>query len=270
MNEKKSNIAILTDFGFDDIYVGLMKSVIWNIIPECNIVDLAHAIESFNIKQAAFIISKVYMYFPPNTVFLCVVDPGVGTSRKPIVLKSEDRYFVGPDNGIFSYLFDKIDFDKIIELTNTKYYLDNKSNTFQGRDIFAPIAAFVSKGNNINDFGNELDINYLKRADEPKFEIEFLSDNELSITGESLYFDKYGNLISSIEYSRIENLKLNKIIIGNYEANDIKSCYSDVDLGEFLCYVGSLGNLEFGLRNSNLQKSLNENYDNCVKLYFTK
>lgn len=270
MTTDKVNIAILTDFGLDDIYLGLMKAVILKVNPDANIIDISHAVESYNIKQAAFIISKVVNYFPQNTVFLCVVDPGVGSERRPLIIHTDKYYFVGPDNGLFSYILNNNKSAKAIEITNNDYFLKDCSSTFHGRDVFAPVAAHLSLNDDVEIFGKLISNSLLKRIDEPKFNINFLDNDELEIVGEVLYSDKYGNLISSIEYDKIKNLKIKKIIVENFETSCILKNYTNVEIGKFLCYVGSLGNIEFALRNGNLKEKLSTSFDSNVKFYFTK
>ncbi|RLE51072.1 MAG: hypothetical protein DRJ21_00870, partial [Candidatus Methanomethylicota archaeon] len=139
---KRDIIAILTDFGLRDPYVAIMKGVILSIAPHVKIIDITHEVEKFNVKQGAFILASVVRYFPRNTIYLCVVDPGVGTKRRPIIVETNRSTFVGPDNGILMLAAHSEGILRVIEIRNPKYMLKGRSSTFHGRDIFAPAAAY--------------------------------------------------------------------------------------------------------------------------------
>ena len=250
-------IVLITDFGNSDIYVGIMKGVIKNINPNADIIDLTNDIYSQNIKQAAFLLEKSYHYFPENTVFLSIVDPGVGSNRKAILVKTENYYFIAPDNGILTYVLKNQKIKKIIELTNSNYFLKEISTTFHGRDIFAPVAAYLDINININEFGNELKIEELVHIEKPLFE----KINPYSFKAEVLHIDKFGNIITSIDKSnlKIENIELSKL---NLEINGMKinkklNYYSQTDEKVLFVYFGSFSNLEIAIKNSNASNFLN-------------
>ncbi|PJF20688.1 MAG: hypothetical protein CUN56_14900, partial [Phototrophicales bacterium] len=140
-------VALLTDFGLEDIYVGVMKGVIASIAPDVQIVDITHSIRPQNVREGAFALMNSYHYFPPGTTFCVVVDPGVGSKRLPIAVKTADYQFIAPDNGVLSYTLSRIGADyEIVTLENPAYQRDHVSHTFHGRDIFSPAAAYIARG----------------------------------------------------------------------------------------------------------------------------
>ncbi len=185
-------IALLTDFGTKDGFVGAVKGVIKSINLDADIVDISHEIDSFNILEASIVLNAVYRYFPKKTIFVSVVDPGVGTERKAIIVETENYYFIAPDNGLLTLPLRKEKVLKIISIENPKYILNRNTETFHGRDIFAPAAAYLSLGIPVTDFGKELD-DY-KKIDFPKVKKE-----KNMLIGEIIKFDKFGNGITNIE-----------------------------------------------------------------------
>ena len=186
-----SIIALLTDFGLKDGFVGSMKGVILSINPEAKIVDISHEIESFSIIEGSIVLNATYRYFPKGTIFVSVVDPGVGTERKFIIVKTKDYFFVCPDNGLLTLVLKKEKIKKIIEIKNKEFFLESDTNTFHGRDIFAPIAAYLSKGIKPEKFGDG--IKNIKTND--IFEPKVLDGR---IIGKIIKFDKFGNAITNI------------------------------------------------------------------------
>lgn len=182
-------IALLTDFGLKDGFVGSMKGVILSINPNLKIIDISHDITSFDILEASIILNATYKYFPKDTIFVAVVDPGVGTERKPIAVKTTDYYFIAPDNGLLTLPLKNQKIEKIIHIKN--YTLKTDINTFHGRDLFAPASAYLSKGVKIEDLGEE--IKDYKKID--SFD-PFVEENK--IIGKILMFDKFGNAITNI------------------------------------------------------------------------
>jgi len=153
-----SLIVLMSDFGVEDNYVGVMKGVMKNINPDADIIDLNHNIEPQNIKQAGFCLSGSYKFFPKGTIFVCVVDPGVGSERKIILLKTKKHYFIAPDNSIISDVVKNEKVEKITWVNNGKYFLTPVSNTFHSRDIFSPVSGWLSLGTDINKFGPAITI----------------------------------------------------------------------------------------------------------------
>ncbi len=235
-------ITLLTDFGYSDPFVGQMKGVILSINPSVKIVDITHNIERHNIEEAAYVLYSSYKYFPSGTIHVAVVDPEVGSKRKAIVAQIDDHYFLSPDNGTISYLIRDNNF-KAFEIENLKYLLKKKSPTFQGRDLFAPAAALLSKGIRIEDFGKAL-------IEVKKFSIPepiIVKEREaLKILGQVVHIDQFGNLITNI---RIEKGKPTKAILKGLSlpfvnfyseaANKPAALINSDDLVEIFLYKGN-------------------------------
>lgn len=184
-------IALLTDFGNRDPFVGMLKGAILRVAPETEIVDLTHDVASFDIRSAAFILERSLSHFPEGTVFLCVVDPGVGSDRKIIAAQAQGRYFVAPDNGLLTYALSSAEQRELVDVTNTKYFAAEVSQTFHGRDIMAPVAAHLSRGVALSEFGPAL-------GEYITLKIPNLLRKDHCVIGEILHVDKFGNLISNI------------------------------------------------------------------------
>ncbi len=226
-------ITITTDFGLSDHYVGSMKGVILDINPECNIIDITHEIPKYDVTKTALLIRNFYKYFPKNSIHVVVVDPGVGSERKPIAVESEHGVFVGPDNGVFTFIVG--DGAKVFEITNEEYMLEDISSTFHGRDIFAPTSAHLSLGVDIGKVGQELLLPYLLDFNKPQ-----IGDNE--IIGEVIYEDSFGNLITNIPAELI--VDISKITIDGRIIDTVASSYSDSAKRELVAIIGSSGFLE--------------------------
>jgi len=183
-------IAILTDFGLSDHFVGVLKGVILSISPDAIPLDVTHEIPPGDIQRAAVTLWQSKPYFPAGTIFLCVVDPGVGSARSAIIVESGQNYYIGPDNGIFSYILEAG--YRVHEITNTDFFLPNPSKTFHGRDIFAPVAAHVSLGIEPSNLGQVLH-NIIRNPDPL---MEYYTQN--IIRGQILHADRFGNLLTSL------------------------------------------------------------------------
>ena len=186
-------ITLTTDFGNDDPFDGVMKGVILNICPYANIVDLTHNISPQDIFQANFLLHSCYKYFPQKTIHVCVVDPGVGSLRKPILIESKNYFFIGPDNGLFTSILEKEEIKSVFELTKKKYWLKKVSQTFHGRDIFAPVSAYLAKGIKPHQCGKKI-----KKEDLVTLPLNKVVKTEFSRKGIVQYIDHFGNLITNI------------------------------------------------------------------------
>ncbi len=249
MLKKQSIITLITDFGLQDGYVGVMKGAMANINLSANVIDISNNIEPQNIFQAAYVLNSSYAYFPKGTIHVVVVDPGVGSDRKIICLKTDDYLFLAPDNGVLSFVTAKEESPSIREVTNGKFFLPLISNTFHGRDIFAPVAAHLSKGINYKELGERVE--KINQIDLPK---PILSpDREL--TAEILYVDSFGNLITNVNREIIDRMKLEServsITMGRRRINGICSSYTDVGDNEALAIFGSSGYLEISVNRGN-------------------
>ncbi len=159
-----SNIVLITDFGLSE-YVGQIKGTIYKINPQVNIIDLTHNISKFNIIEAGYILFNSIEYFDEQSIFLTIVDPGVGTNRLPIIIQTKQNIYIGPNNGLFTLIIDKLDIIRIVKILNPFYLNKIISNTFHGRNIFAPISAHISKGIRITDLGSEINISEIIRLE---------------------------------------------------------------------------------------------------------
>lgn len=244
-------ITLTTDFGVQDHYVGVLKAVILSIAPEMRMIDISHEIPPQDIMAGAWVVRNSAMLFPPNSVHLVVVDPGVGTSRKPIALQIEDQFFVGPDNGIFSLIADQYE-HHAVELTNPDFWRPNPSKTFHGRDIFAPVAAHLAKGTDIHELGEPLESLETYRWAVP------ISDKD-GVQGWIVHIDRFGNLVTNIPKEMIDeagegaNLK---IYVGNTILDRLVETFGDVTEGEPAAYIGSSGMLEIAINKGDAHEML--------------
>jgi len=191
-----------TDFGYDGPFAGVMKGVIYTINPHVNIVDLTHNISPQNIQEAAFTIGMNYQYFPKGSVHLVVVDPGVGSGRRPLLVVADEHYFIGPDNGVFSYLYKLAARDlRVIHITSEHLFLKKDSPTFQGRDVFSPCAAWLTTGLGVDKFGEAVtDYHFIDLPSPVKL-------NDLTLQGEVIFIDRFGNAVINIKKTDIADLQ---------------------------------------------------------------
>lgn len=246
-------IILLTDFGTKDPYVGMMKGVIGKISSRTKIIDLTHAIEPQNIRQASFILRTAFEYFSHGSIFVVVVDPGVGSQRKPIAIETEHYVFIGPDNGVLTYALDKQRlFIDAVDLNNKDLHLKKKSHTFHGRDIFAPAAAYIANNIPLRNLGSTLDTNDLIRIPELRYE-----ESKKKIIGEIVHFDNYGNIITSIPTSSVKERHVKSMNINELAITELHDTFVDVKESEYVAYPGSGGYIEIAIRNGNAKESLN-------------
>jgi len=239
-------IALLTDFGLEGNFVGVIKGVIYSINPKVRIVDITHSISAQNIKEGAFYILTSYRYFPENTIFVVIVDPGVGSRRRIILVKSQNYYFIAPDNGILSWVLKEQEIEKVVEVTQKKYFLKPVSSTFHGRDIFAPVAAHLSRGISINEFGKEI-----KEVINIPFPEPIVKKEE--IKGRVLLTDRFGNAITNLSLKRFSFLKDESFILKIKTAEVVKVCefYSQGKAEEPFLIPGSSGFWEISISEGN-------------------
>ncbi len=249
----KRVITLITDFGDESGYVGVMKGVILTINPDCQIIDITHKISPQAIEEAAFLLNNSCSYFPELSIHVVVVDPGVGSERKLILVETDKHWFVGPDNGVFSFVFSMEGFKNVWEITNKSYFLPEVSYTFHGRDIFAPVAAHLSLGVPAGELGKELRKFVVLKDLEPKLKTGV-------IKAKVIYIDHFGNLISNISkdlFGRFVADKPFKISVGGKMIQKLSLSYTDTGDGEFLALFGSSQWLEISVKNGNCQKELN-------------
>jgi len=191
-------ITLLTDFGDQDSFVASMKGVILSINPQASFVDLSHQVPPHSVEDAAYLLNSCYRYFPEGAVHVAVVDPGVGSARRPLLVKTASYYFLGPDNGLFSYVLEDEDDVEVREIENPKYRLKSVGHTFDGRDLFAPSAAWLSKGVPASSFGRVIHDPIRLSIVEPKRQ-----GNRL--VGRIEHVDRFGNLISNLTLQHLED-----------------------------------------------------------------
>jgi len=244
--EKLDNqiIGLITDFGDrGQHYVASMKGVILSINPKANIIDIAHNITPFSIIEAAYIIKSTYSLYPKNTIFIIVVDPGVGSNREIILIRTKSGYFfIGPNNGIFTNVFDSSELSKCIHIKNEQYFNIPVSKTFHGRDIMAPIGAYITKGVNIDKFGSKFPVTKLINF---PIELKKISDNKIRCTIQ--YIDDFGNLITNIKGNYVifkEDTEM-AIRTGDQKIRGkFVKFFEEVFVNSLLFIVGSSGFLE--------------------------
>jgi S-adenosyl-L-methionine hydrolase (adenosine-forming) len=255
MNERTGKIITLTtDFGLDNWFVGTMKGVIKSINPDAEIVDITHGVRRYNFREGAFALLNSYRYFPAGTVHLAVIDPEVGTTRRAIAVRSKRYYFVAPDNGVLSYSLNQEEDIRIVSIENPRYMLEQISTTFHGRDIFAPAAAHLSLGVEINEFGPTITDPVMFGKSVPA------KIGERELIGHIVYIDHFGNCITDIAEKHIEDISDKgvasriKIKIRDREIRRLSSTYSDGKENELICLFGSSGYLEFSVNRGNANK----------------
>ena len=255
---KSPLITLLTDFGTRDTFVGVMKGVILSICPTAQLVDLSHEVPPQSILTGAFLLKSSLEYFPKGTVHLAVVDPGVGSARKAIAVKSRGRYFVGPDNGFFSAALKDWGIDEMVELTAAKYQLPNPGSTFHGRDVFAPVAAHLAKGAAFAKLGRKINHWVWREISKPYKTPE-------GWAGEVLWVDRFGNLITNLEMKHLPKpfrLKVGKTVVLNLATH-----YAEAKRGALTALLGSSGHLEISINGGNAAQKLGAGIGGAVSLY---
>jgi S-adenosylmethionine hydrolase len=263
-------LTLLTDFGLRDNYVGVMKGVIAGINPHLQIIDLSHEIPPQNIAQARFALMTAFPYFPPGTVYVAVVDPGVGATRRAIALAvgkqpaSPTGFLVGPDNGLFSGVFTQEPVIAAVELTHSQYWrTPNPSFTFHGRDIFAPVGAHLANGMSLEALGNAIAPDSLVRLNIPD-PLTQVRDDGVWITGTIQAIDHFGNLITTIPAEKVVE-KIWSLWLDDLEVPG-GNTYSDRALGEVLALLGSHGWVEIAVNGGNAQAKLGLNWGSRVSV----
>ena len=243
-----SIVTLTTDFGLSDHFAGVMKGVILGICPNAQIVDITHECRPYDISEAAFTIAQAYRYFPPKTVHVVVVDPGVGTARRPILVEAAGQYFVGPDNGVFSFILSR-EKHKVRVITNQKYLLHPVSHTFHGRDVFAPVAAHLAKGISPSRIGKIID-DYLQ----PK-----------PARGTVLKIDRFGNIITDFLASDFPRGRF-ALLIARRKVTRFATSYAQFGPGELFAIAGSSGYIEISAGQASAAKLLGVSPGVAVKL----
>lgn len=263
MSRSNNIITLITDFGASDIFVGIMKGVILGINPKAKIIDITHEIKPQDVIGGGFLLGSAYRYFPAGAVHLSVVDPGVGSERRAVAVETEHYYFVTPDNGFLSYILAEEPVRKAVELSNADYFLPEISDTFHGRDIFAPVAAHISRGVPVANLGHEL-------TDLVQFPIQTPQISADRIIAHVIYIDRFGNLITNISQPVFAEARGERdfiIAIKERQINQIKRAYAEVPVGELIGIFSSFGHLEIAINGGNAAKILGVEKGAAVEIY---
>jgi len=253
---RKQVVTLITDFGHADHFVGVMKGVIRGINPDVEIVDVCHQVNSYDIFDAAFILAQSYRFFPTDTIHLVVVDPGVGTARRPLLARTIEQKFVAPDNGVLSLVYEREESIEVRHITSDHYFLNPVSHTFHARDVFAPVVGWLSRGLEADKFGEPI-TDYAKFVSpKPKRVSDQL------VKGVVLRVDKFGNIITNLTPDDLPALFSEspppfKILIGQQEITKLSLSYSSGKPSEIFAIVGSSGYLEICTNRGSAAKTLN-------------
>jgi hypothetical protein len=279
MPARRPIITLLTDFGERDDYVGAMKGVILSIAPEAQLVDISHQIEPQNIREAATILDSVYRFYPSHTVHMVVVDPGVGSARLPIALRTAYGIFVAPDNGVLTPVYSKDPDDSVlVALENTEYWLPDRTNTFHGRDVFSPVAAHLANGVPLEKMGPRITGPIMLIV--PELEI-----TPTLIRGEVTRIDHFGNALTNIiplrwlDSASVELAPIGKqpilldavrcrVTCGWHSVSGLHQNYSTVSIGQPVAVIGSSQELEIAINQGNASEKFDIKVGSPVTLQF--
>jgi len=246
--------TLLSDFGLKDPYVAEMKAVILSICPQARLVDISHEVEKFNIRMGAFVLASATPYFPKDTIHVAVVDPGVGTKRRAILVEANDAFFVGPDNGLLMLAAERHGIRHVYEITNRRYMLSRVSRTFHGRDMFAPAAAHLAKGGcKPSDFGSEIHDYVVPKFAKPRL-------TKKALLGEVLHIDDFGNIVTNISKAEFEKTGKREGATFHFRLRDrivkLRFCstYGEAAVGKSLALIGSHDFLEISTNQRNASK----------------
>lgn len=246
-------VTLTTDYGNNDHLVGVMKGVIYKINPDVHIVDICHNVMPFDVLDGALTIGQAYSHFPPKTIHLVVIDPGVGSQRRPVLVIGDQHYFIAPDNGVLSMVYEREQKVLVRHITAEHYFLNPISNTFHGRDIFAPVAAWLSKNWQTPSFGDEISDFVRFSLPKPKLDGNILK-------GVVLKVDNFGNLITNFTPEDVPQVLAGasfKITVGSREIDRLAETYSQGAPGEVLAIIGSSGFLEIAVNKGSATRALN-------------
>ena len=262
-------ITLMTDFGIKDGNVGVMKGVIWGICPGAQISDLSHMVQAQNIREAGYILARSVPYFPKGSIHVVVVDPGVGTERRPMAAHIGDWFYVGPDNGTITGSLERAEQagwqTDFVELNRPQYWLQNISHVFHGRDIFSPVAAHLANRVPLSELGSYF--NDPVRLELPKPE---KTDN--SWHGQVIHIDHFGNISTNISIENLGdamktkeniNVRLNEI-----EIKGMVNTFGERSVGELIALIGSTGNLGIAVVNGNAQQRLGTKVGDKVEVFY--
>lgn len=259
-------ITLTTDYGTRDAFAASVKGVVLKINPQAQIVDISNEIAPQDIWEAAFTLRSAYAYFPKGTIHLAVIDPGVGGGRRPIIVVTESYYFVGPDNGLFSLVYQEAERLRVHHITSTHYFQPSPGPTFHGRDIFAPVAAWLSKGIPSGNFGDEI-------TDYIKLNVPVPKKTSAGMDGHVVHIDRFGNVITNITFKDIRTLLPEgegadsvSVHLAGREISGLKRFYAEATAGEASAIINSSGYLEVFVYKQNARNALSVKRGDIVRL----
>jgi S-adenosyl-L-methionine hydrolase (adenosine-forming) len=246
-------ITLTTDYGTNDHLVGVLKGVILKINPDVTIVDITHAVTPYDLLDGALQIASAYTFFPPRTIHVVIVDPGVGTERRPILVSGQNQYFIAPDNGVLSGVYEKEPNVLVRHLTSEHYFMQPVSKTFHGRDVFAPVAAWLSKHWQPASMGETIE-------DFKRFAMPRPKEADGAWKGVVLKVDSFGNLITNFHAEDLPAGAIEKgavqLQVGNHAVTRLVPMFAAGNAGESVAYIGSTGYVEVGVNKGNAAKTL--------------
>jgi S-adenosylmethionine hydrolase len=246
-------ITLTTDYDTHDHLVGVVKGVILKINPEIDIVDITHHVHHYDLLDGALAIGSAYSYFPPRTIHVVIVDPGVGTERRPLLVSGQNQYFIAPDNGVLSAVYEREHPVLVRHVTAEHYFLQPVSKTFHGRDIFAPVAAWLSKGWQTASMGEEI-------HDYKRFALPRPKAVDAVVKGVVLKVDSFGNLITNFRAEDLPEAVLSsgnlKLQLGTHTVSKLVETFALGDAGEAVAYIGSSGYVEIAVNKGNAARAL--------------
>ena len=251
-------ITLLTDFGTADGYVAAMKGVIASIAPDAVIDDVGHTVAPGDVFGASLALSRYWSLYPPGTIHLVVVDPGVGTTRRALAARADGRLCVAPDNGVLTHVFEEASDIDVVALEAPAYRRPEVSSTFHGRDIFAPAAAHLARGTQIHDLGSAV-------HDAIRLQVPKPVRTSTGVEGEVVHVDGFGNLITNVPGDWVPAGA--RISIGGRDVGPLQRTYGDVDVGEVVALVGSIGLLEISVRDGSAAKMLQAGRGALVEVF---
>jgi S-adenosylmethionine hydrolase len=244
-------LTLTSDFGAADHYVGAMKGVILGICPRACIVDISHEVKPYQIAEGAYLVAQAYRYFPPKTVHVVVVDPGVGSARRPILIEAAGQYFIGPDNGALSMVYNR-EKHKARLISAERYFRQPVSHTFHGRDIFAPAAAHIAAGVPAARMGKLIHDHLKSSSWKPQ------RTGKRTWTGQVLHIDRFGNIVTNFEAADFPDLEMRDFALnmGPREVSVLARTYAECGPGELFAIVGSSGYLEISVNQASAAKAV--------------
>jgi S-adenosyl-L-methionine hydrolase (adenosine-forming) len=264
-------IVLMTDYGLEDGYAGILKGVILRIAPEAPVIDLTHDLPPQNVLAGVLTLQRSVAYFPPGAVFVCVIDPGVGTERRSIAARLGDHYFVGPDNGLITLWLEQCEQEdrpiEIVELDQSRYWLDGLSHSFHGRDIYAPVGAYLASGVLLEELGSPI-------VDPICIDIPMPMPINRGWVGHILHIDHFGNLATSIERKHLiafadnidNGIPQARVRYGDYVIRGIQSTFGDSPPGTLSAIIDSAGRLSIVVVNGSAQKYMLAEIGDAVRV----